>query len=277
MKTNLARLLLPVLALAALEPVQAYSCRLSCASTEACVLAPRPDGSAALHLPHSSSECENLLVPVLQGRVSVWYLRDNIIVAKLLDRSGKVADAIKDGSQTCRAQPLSGCVGRVERNRVPGLSPMFKARASDGTEALGPPAPAALPFDDVLIAPNAVLRLQLSPQAREDGELSLLDSANPELRIRIPIRAGVAEVPAASLQEARRYLFIWKTPSAHHAGSFTPARSGTVARVERSVQAAIEDPQRLGEPELVRARVLSEGGFHWNAREVLRQLEETQP
>jgi len=276
MKTILTRLL-PVLALAALGPAQAYSCRLSCASTEACVLAPRPDGSTGLSLPHSSSECENLLVPVLRGRVSVWYLRDNIIVAKLLDRSGNVADAIKDGSQTCRAQPLSGCLGRVERNRVPGLSPMFKARAADGTETLGPPAPVALPFDDVLIAPNGNLRMQLSPQAREDGELSLLDSASPELRTRFPIREGVAMIPASSLQEARRYLFIWKTPSAHYAGSFTPARSGTVARVERAIQAAIDEPQRLGEPELIRARVLSEGGFHWNAREVLRQLEETQP
>lgn len=264
------RLVFGGLLLAMMPAAWAVSCRVQCLDSSCKVErdSKTTDVSAARStelLPcegHSGKE----------GRMGLWYIRDNLVVAKILNMGSLTTPLIADATSSC-TESMAKCLTAVQRTKVPGISPM--GQAQEGPQGSG--AGVGLPFDDVW-QPETGMQWQAWAPANGDGELTVIDLSTQSPIAKVAVRAGRAQLPPNALREGQRYQYHWVTAAGTVNGSFTAARAGTVQRAERAVAAALADEAVQPKvPEMIRVQKWAAAGLRWDAQRLLEQKSEENP
>lgn len=248
----------------------AVSCRVQCL-----------DGSCKVErdrkLTDVSSKSSTELLPCeghvnKEGSIGLWYIRDNLVVAKMLKVGEFTTPLVADAMLSC-TDSMAKCLTAVQRTKVPGISPM--GQAQDGPAGSG--AGVGLPFDDVW-QPETGMQLRAWAPANGDGELTVIDLSTQSAIAKVPVRAGRAQLPPNALREGQRYQYQWVTATGTVNGSFTAARAGTVQRAERAVAAALVDEAVQPKvPEMIRVQKWAAAGLRWDAQRLLEQKTEETP
>lgn len=244
----------------------AVECKVVCSDGKQCKTSDRP---AALKTAISLSDCELSSRKVEVGCADVYYHSRRTVQLARVCTNASISAALRDPDRSCGS--FWNCLMPLPPKPAAAGSPI----GGDDQSSSSSGAKAGLPFNIVLM-PTGPLRLSASGSgAQSVGKLSLWDATSKRLVATIPIEAGEAVVPRASVAPEGNYSYRWESGSQVLEGTFLT--TSVSARTEIDSEIASSTSQMSPEARQLRmVSMLANEGYAWDAMQTTILMERTQ-